>query len=186
VASRGTGTSGIADRYATAVFELARDDGAIDAVADDLARLQSMIDESADLRRLIRSPLFSRQVQSRAMDAVLEAAGIGNLTRRFIGVVTKNRRLFVLEGMIRAFCVLLARHRGEVAAEVVTATPLTDAQRAGLEDALKSVLGAKVVVNARVDAALLGGMVVRVGSRMIDSSLRSKLNRLQLAMKGAA
>lgn len=186
MASRGTGASDVADRYATAAFELARDGGELDAVAGDLSRLQAMMDESADLRRLIRSPLFSREEQMRAIDAVLEAAGMGDLTRRFIGVVAKNRRLFVLEAIIRAFRARLAHHRGEISAEVVSAAPLDAAQRARLEDALKGVLGARVAIEARVDPSLLGGLVVRVGSRMVDSSLKSKLNRLQLAMKGAA
>ena len=186
MASEGTGTSGIADRYATALFELARDSSAIDGTAADLAGLQAMIDQSADLRRLLRSPMFSREEQSRAMEAVLERAGIAQLTRRFIGVVAKNRRLFALEDMIRAFRAQLARYRGEITARVVTAAPLSERQRTLLEDALKSVLGAKVAIDARTDPALLGGMVVRVGSRMVDSSLRNKLDRLQLAMKGAA
>lgn len=186
MASQGTGTSGIADRYATALFELARDASAIDAAAADLTQLQAMIDDSDDLRRLLRSPLFSREEQSRALDAVLERAGTGQLTRRFVGVVAKNRRLFALEDMIRAFRAILARHRGEITAEVTTAAPLNDRQRAQLEDALKSVLGARIAIQARTDPTLLGGMIVRVGSRMVDSSLRSKLDRLQLAMKGAA
>ena len=186
VAAEGTGTSGIADRYATALFELARDSSAIDGTADDLTRLQAMIDESVDLRRLLRSPMFSREAQSKAMEAVLERAGLSQLTRRFVGVVARNRRLFALEGMIRAFRTQLARYRGEVTAQVTTAAPLSQRQREMLEDALKSALGAKVAIDARTDPALLGGMVVRVGSRMVDSSLKSKLDRLQLAMKGAA
>ena len=186
MSSAGKGTSGIADRYATALFELARDATAIDAAAADLAQIQAMIDDSADLRRLLRSPVFGREEQGRALDAVLERAGTGALVRRFAGVVAQNRRLFALEDMIRAFRAMLARHRGEITAEVVTAAPLGEAQRARLEDALKSALGSKVAIDARTDSTLLGGMVVRVGSRMVDSSLRSKLDRLQLAMKGAA
>jgi F-type H+-transporting ATPase subunit delta len=186
VAAEGTGTSGIAGRYATALFELARDSAAIDGTAADLAQLQAMIDESADLRRLLRSPIFSREQQTRAIEAILERAGAGVLIRRFVGVVAKNRRLFVLEAMIGAFRALLAQYRGEITAQVTTAAPLSQRQREMLEDALKSVLGAKVAIDARIDPALLGGMVVRVGSRMVDSSLKSKLDRLQLAMKGAA
>jgi F-type H+-transporting ATPase subunit delta len=186
VAAEGTGTSGIADRYATALFELARDSSAIDGTAADLDRLHAMIDESADLRRLLRSPIFSREQQTRAVEAILERAGVSALTRRFVGVVARNRRLFALEAMIGAFRALLAQYRGEITAQVTTAAPLSQRQREMLEDALKSVLGAKVAIDARTDPALLGGMVVRVGSRMVDSSLKSKLDRLQLAMKGAA
>jgi F-type H+-transporting ATPase subunit delta len=186
VPSRKTETSGIAGRYATAVFELAVSRGAIDAVADNLSRLQALIDESGDLRRLIRSPLFSREQQSRAMDAVLEKAKLSELVRNFVAVVARNRRLFALEGMIRTYRDLVARHRGEVTAEVISATPLSEAQRAAVEQALRRAVGSNVAVDAQVDPALIGGMVVRVGSRMVDSSLRSKLQRLQLAMKGAA
>ena len=186
MASEQTETSGVAGRYATALFELAVEQGVIDPVAHDLVALQGMIDESGDLRRLIRSPLFSREQQSGAMAAVLEKAGLSDLVRNFVAVVAKNRRLFVLEGMIRAYRELVARHRGEVTAEVVSATPLSESQRAAVEQALKQAIGANVAVNTDVDPELIGGMVVRVGSRMVDSSLRTKLQRLQLAMKGAA
>ena len=122
-------TSGVAGRYATALFELAVGSDAIDSVAADLAQTQSMIDESADLRRLIRSPLFSRAQQSAAMDAVLAGAGLSELVRNFVGVVAQNRRLFALEGMIVAYRELVAKHRGEVTAEVISATPLSESQR---------------------------------------------------------
>lgn len=179
-------TSGVAGRYATALFELAVDRGAIDTVAADLAQLQAMIDESADLRRLIRSPLFSRDQQSAAMDAVLAGAGLSELVRNFVGVVAQNRRLFALEGMISAYRELVAKHRGEVTAEVVSATPLSESQRIAVESALKQAVGTDVMVRAEVDPELIGGLIVKVGSRMVDSSLRTKLQRLQLAMKGAA
>lgn len=179
-------TSGVAGRYATALFELAVDRDAIDSVAGDLANMQSMIDESSDLRRLIRSPLFSRDQQSGAMDAVLAGAEISQLVRNFVGVVAGNRRLFVLEGMIAAYRELVAKHRGEVTAEVVSATPLSDSQRIAVESALKQAVGTDVAVQAEVDPDLIGGMIVKVGSRMVDSSLRTKLQRLQLVMKGAA
>jgi F-type H+-transporting ATPase subunit delta len=186
VPSDQTQTSGIAGRYATALFELAVDRGAIDAVAGDLARLQAMIDDSNDLRRLIRSPLFSREQQSKAMEAVLRKAELSELVRNFVAVVARNRRLFAIETMIRTYRALVARHRGEVTAEVTSATPLSEAQRAAVEQALKAAIGSNIAVKTEVDPALIGGMVVRVGSRMVDSSLRSKLQRLQLAMKGAA
>ena len=186
MASEQTEMSGVAERYATALFDLAVERSAIDAVAADLQQLQGMINESADLRRLIQSPLFSRDQQSDAMAAVLASAGISDLVKNFIGVVASNRRLFALEGMIGAYRELLARYRGEVTAEVTSATPLSETQRAAVEQALRQAIGSNVAVNTDVDPELIGGMVVRVGSRMVDSSLRTKLQRLQLAMKGAA
>jgi len=186
VSSEQTETSGVAGRYATALFELALDRSAIDAIANDLQQLEAMINESADLRRLIQSPLFSRGQQSDAMAAVLTSAGLSELVRNFVGVVAGNRRLFALEGMIGAYRGIVAQHRGEVTADVTSATPLTEAQRAAVEQALKQAIGSNVAINTDVDPDLIGGMVVRVGSRMVDSSLRTKLQRLQLAMKGAA
>ena len=186
MSSEQTETSGVAGRYATALFELALDRSAIDAIANDLQQLEAMINESADLRRLIQSPLFSRGQQSDAMAAVLTSAGLSELVRNFVGVVAGNRRLFALEGMIGAYRGIVAQHRGEVTADVTSATPLTEAQRAAVEQALKQAIGSNVAINTDVDPDLIGGMVVRVGSRMVDSSLRTKLQRLQLAMKGAA
>ena len=186
MSSNQTETSGVAGRYATALFELAVDRHVIDEVANDLQTLQSMIDESADLRSLIRSPLFSREQQSDAMGAVLASAGLSDLVRNFVGVVAGNRRLFALEGMIDAYRGLVADHRGEVTATVTSAAALSDSQRSAVEQALKQAIGSNVSVSTDVDPDLIGGMVVRVGSRMVDSSLRTKLQRLQLAMKGAA
>lgn len=186
MASQSTGTSGLAGRYAGALFELALERHALDAVTADLERLQSMIAESADLRRLIESPLFSREEQSRAMAAVVAKAELSETVANFVAVIARNRRLFALQDMIRAWRELLARHRGEVTAEVTSATPLSDTQRGALEQALKQAIGSDVLMTEEVDPGLLGGLVVRVGSRMVDSSLRTKLHRLQLAMKGAA
>jgi F-type H+-transporting ATPase subunit delta len=186
VSSEPTGTSGFAGRYAAALFELADDSGAIDTVADDLAGLQELIETVSELAYLIRSPLLSRDEQGRAMDAVLDAAGVSDLTKRFIGVVAANRRLFALSEMIRGFHALLARHRGEVSAEVTSATPLSEAQLAAVSDALKQVIGVNVTLTARVEPEIIGGLIVQVGSRMVDSSLRTKLDRLELAMRGAA
>ena len=186
MSSEPTGTSGFAGRYAAALFELADDSGAIDTVADDLANLQELIETVDELVYLIRSPQFSRDEQGRAMDAVLDAVGISDLTHRFIGVVVANRRLFALTGMIQAYRALLARHRGEVSAEVTSAAVLSEAQLAAVADALKQVTGVNVVLTASVDPAIIGGLIVQVGSRMVDSSLRTKLDRLALAMRGAA
>ncbi len=153
-------------------------------MAGDLRGLQAMIAESEDLHRLIRSPVLGREEQGRAMQAVLERAGTGDLVRRFVGLVAANRRLFVLPEMIAVFLAQLARRRGEVRAEVTAARPLGDRQRQALAEGLRRLVGGNVAVDVKVDPALLGGLVVQVGSRMIDSSLRGKLQRLQLAMKG--
>lgn len=179
-----TGASGLTGRYATALYDLADADKALDEVADDLRGLARMIAESDDLRRLLRSPTLSRADQGRALDAVAEKAGFGALTRRFLGVVAANRRLFVLGAMIDAYLAQLAARRGELVAEVASARPLTEAQLSGIGDSLRQALGSKVTVNARVDAGLLGGLVVKVGSRMVDASLRTKIQKLQIAMKG--
>ena len=143
-----------------------------------------MIAESPDLRRLIRSPVISREDQGRAMAAVLAKAKMSELTKNFVGVAAENRRLFALPAMIAAFQGLLAERRGEATAQVASAKPLTKAQQDRLGQALKKAIGSKVAVDATVDEGLLGGLVVKVGSRMVDSSLRTKLQHLRLAMKG--
>ena len=176
--------SGLAGRYATALFDLADADNALEAVSGDLETIGAMIEASEDLTRLIRSPVISREDQSRAMAAVLEAAEIGELTRKFIGVVASNRRLFALPAMIVSFQKLLADRRGETTAEVVSAAALSDGQLAAVKQSLKKAIGVDVAIDAKVDKEILGGLVVRVGSRMVDSSLRTKLDQLRFAMKG--
>ena len=178
------GNAGLADRYAAALYELADEGKALDQVAADLRQISKMLDESADLVRLIRSPILGRADQGRAILAVLGKAGVDALTAKFVGLVAKNRRLFVLPAMIKAFLATLARRRGEVAAEVTSAQKLTVQQEEAVTAALRQAVGSKVSVETRVDPALLGGMVVRVGSRMVDSSLKTKLQKLELAMKG--
>jgi F-type H+-transporting ATPase subunit delta len=175
--------SGMAGRYASALFELALEADALDSVAVDLDGFAAMMDESEDLSRLVRSPAFSREDQMRAIDAVLNEAGASGLVRKFIGLVTQNRRLFAIGDMIRGYRALLARHRGEVTAEVASAEPLGAAQTKALAAALRERLGRDARLEARVDPGLLGGLVVRVGSKMIDTSLRTKLNNLRIAMK---
>ncbi len=185
MASDSSDTSGIAERYATALYDMADEAKQLDAVAGDLRGLKSLLEDSDDLRRLVRSPLIDRQVQTAAMMAVLERAGVGDLTRRFVGVVGQNRRLFAMGAMIDAFLDLLARRRGEETAYVSSAAALSDAQLERLAETLRKAVGSKVRVETAVDPTLIGGLVVRVGSRMVDSSVRTKLQRMQLAMKGA-
>jgi len=184
LAGDNTSLSDLAGRYASALLDLADEKKALDQVSADLQSLRSMISESGDLRRLLNSPVITREEQRKAMAAVMERAGIGQLTRNFVLVVAQNHRLFALPAMIEAYLAELARRRGEITAEVTSARKLTDAQQAALLDSLRAGVGGKVQLDLKVDPALIGGLVVKVGSRMIDSSLRSKLQRLQLAMKG--
>ena len=184
LAAQDTGTAGLAARYAAALFELADEAKQLDSVATDLRAVKAMIEGSGELRRLVRSPVLSRADQARAMGAVLQQAGVGDLVRRFVALVAENRRLFALADMIDAYLADLARRRGEVTAVVTSATPLSEAQTAAVTDVLKRAVGGKVAVELKTDASLIGGLIVKVGSRMIDSSLKSKLQRLQLAMKG--
>ncbi len=175
--------SGMAGRYATALFELALDNRAVDAVKADLERFDALIAESPELQRLVRSPVFSADVQGKALAAVLEKAGVGGLTAQFLNVVVANRRLFAVRDMIRAYRALVARHHGEVTAQVTVAEALKDAHHAAIQDALKSVTGKDVGLDVTVDPAIIGGLVVKLGSRMVDSSLRTKLNSIKHAMK---
>ena len=177
--------SGLALRYAQALLELAEDKGKLDAVAEDLRGLRALVRDSAALRRLLRSPVIGRARQTHALLAVLDKAGVDGVTHNFVQVVAHNGRLFVLSDMADAYLHELARRRGEITAQVTSARALSDTQRQQLEQALRQSLGGTVNIEAHVDPALLGGMIVRVGSRMIDNTLRSKLNRLQHVMKGA-
>jgi F-type H+-transporting ATPase subunit delta len=177
--------SGVAGRYATALFDLARDANSIDAVLADLGRFNALIGESADLKRLVRSPVFSADEQLSALSRVLERAGIGGLAAQFLKLVTRNRRLFAVQDMIRGFRDLVAQHRGETTAEVTVAEAIRDDHIAALRNALKAVSGKDVDLNIKVDPAIIGGLVVKLGSRMIDSSLRTKLNSIKHAMKEA-
>jgi F-type H+-transporting ATPase subunit delta len=183
LASEATGVSGLAERYAAALFDLADERHALDEVAGDLRELRAMLQNSGDLARLLRSPVLSRDEQGKAIAALAEQAGMSNLTRDFLGVVARNRRLFAVPAMIEAYLRRLAERRGEVTAEVTVAQPLSDARRAALTEQLRRAVGARVAVDVRVDPALLGGMIVKVGSRMVDASLSSRLQRLRLAMK---
>ena len=177
-------TTGLAGRYAAALYELADAAKSLDAVAADLTALNRIVTENADLARLVRSPVIGSEAQVKAMTAVLEAAGANPLTVKFVGTVADNRRLFALSQMISAFLAELARRRGEIQADVTSAVPLTETEVAAVTESLRGAVGQKVAVNLAVDPSLIGGLIVRVGSRMVDSSLRSKINRLQLSMKG--
>lgn len=177
--------AGLAGRYATALYDLADEAKQLDAVAADLARLKAMIDESEDLRRLVASPLVSREQLAKAMDALVAQAGVGDLTRRFVRTVANNRRLFALRSIIEMFSRMLADRRGELTAEVTSAKPLSPQQADAVNAALRGAVGRKVAMDIKVDPKLLGGLKVKVGSRLVDASLASKLQRLQLAMKGS-
>lgn len=173
----------VAGRYASALFDLANEQGQLSELEADVVALQGMLDESEDLRRLVRSPLISSDDQVKALDAVLGKAGAGTLLTNFMKLVARNRRLFATQDMLKSFRAIAARHRGEVTAEVTTATALTQPQLDQLEDVLRIEVGKEVKVQTRVDPAILGGLIVKVGSRMVDSSLRTKLSSLKTRMK---
>jgi len=185
VASENVSVTGLAGRYATALFELADEAKALDTVASDLSRIRALIEGSADMARIVRSPVFSRDEQGRATAAILDRLGVSQLTRNFIGLLAQKRRLFALQGIVSAFEALVAARKGETATSVVSAKPLSSSQRAVLQAALKSSIKREIRITESVDPSLLGGLIVKVGSRQIDSSLKSKLARLERAMKGA-
>jgi F-type H+-transporting ATPase subunit delta len=178
-------TAGVAGRYASALFELANEQNQLDEVDGDLGKVQSLIDQSEDLARLVRSPAFAAEEQERGLSAVMDWASVGATTGNFLKVVTRNRRLFAAEDMIKSYRALLARHRGEVAAEVKSAVALSEQQLAALQDKLKATYGKDVRLDAQVDASLLGGLVIKIGSRMFDSSLKTKLANMKVVLKGA-
>ncbi|WP_416356370.1 F0F1 ATP synthase subunit delta [Aureimonas phyllosphaerae] len=175
--------SGVAERYAQSLFELARDDGSIDATESELLQYQQLVDENADFRRLVESPAFTSDDQLRAISAVVAETRPSPLVGNFLKVVAANRRLFALPSIVRGFRAMAAEHRGEVDAEVVSAHPLSDEQRRELRDALGRYTSKTVTMRESVDPAILGGLVVRIGSRQIDTSLRTKLSSLKLALK---
>ncbi len=176
-------TSGAAGRYSTALFELAREAGELDRAEADLAQLAEALESSPELNELIRNPVYTRAQQEKGMAAIGDRMGLSELVRNVVGLMAQKRRLFALPQMIAKFRALLAEHRGEVTAEVTSAHPLSDAQAAALGEKIKSSMGRDVKLDVKVDERIIGGLVVRVGSRMIDSSIRAKLARLQNAMK---
>jgi F-type H+-transporting ATPase subunit delta len=185
VAAEDSSVSGVSGRYATALFELARDEKSVDAVKADLDRFDALLSGSAELKRLVRSPVFSADVQLKALSAVLDKAGITGIAANFLKVLTTNRRLFAVGEVIRAFRTLVAKFKGEATADVTVAEQLNDKNLDALKTALKSVTGKDVVLNVKVDPSIIGGLVVKLGSRMVDSSLRTKLNSIKHAMKEA-
>ena len=185
MAAEDPSVSGVSGRYATALFELARDENSIDAVKADLDKFDAMLNESADLKRLVRSPVFAADAQSKALSAVLDKAGIAGISANFLKVLTANRRLFAVHDVIRAFDALVAKFKGEASADVTVAEPLSDKNLDALKGALKAISGKDVILNVKVDPSIIGGLVVKLGSRMVDSSLRTKLNSIKNAMKEA-
>ncbi len=175
---------GLSGRYATALFELARERGELEAIERDLAVLERLLEESAPLGQIVRSPVMTRAAQAAAMVRLAESAGLADLTARFLGVLASNRRLAALGDIIRDFSRLMAVHRGEVRAAVIAARPLDTKRVEALKAKLRTIVGRAVTVDTTVDESLIGGLVVRIGSRMIDGSIATKLARLERAMKG--
>ena len=179
-----TTASGVARRYASALFDLALERGGLEQAGADLAALQQTVDESDDLASLLRSPVVSREQHARAAEAVAERLGASEVVKNFLGVLAKQRRLGALPAIIDEFARLLAAHRGEETAEVISAVPLDEAQAADVRDAVAGYVGRPVQLQALVDPTLMGGLVVRIGSRMVDASLKTKLHNLELSMRG--
>lgn len=179
-----TTVSGVAGRYASALFSLAQENRQTGAVAESLARFDAFIAESPDLERLVRSPVFSAADQIKALDAVLAQAGIDGLAANFVRLVAAKRRLFAIREMIASYRKLHDAERGVTRAEVTSATPLTQANVTALKDALRRASGGRDVdLDAKVDPSIIGGLIVKLGSRMVDGSLKTKLNAIRLAMK---
>ena len=176
--------SGVAGRYASALFSLAQDDRQTEAVAQSLAKLDALIAESPDLERLVRSPVFSAADQLKALNALLDREGIGGIAANFVRLVTVKRRLFFIRAMIADYRKLYDASRGVTHAEVTTAIALSDANLAALKDQLKAASGGREVdLDVKLDPSIIGGLIVKLGSRMVDDSLKTKLNAIRLAMK---
>ena len=182
-----SGSTGLAGRYAGALYALASDSGKVDSIHDELGRLSDLIDESQDFRKLLASPILSREEQKRAITTIMEKAGADALTVKFLGTLALNGRLSALPRVIQAFQQEHARRRGQVSAEVISAIALDDKRKVVVEKTVARLAGSdKVLLSMRVDPSLIGGLVVRIGSRMIDTSIKTKLSRLESAMKGVA
>lgn len=184
MAQEETVVSGMAGRYAQALFSLAQEHKATDAVGADLARFGKMLAESADLSRLVKSPAFSAEQQGKALGAVLDKAGIGGLAGNFLRLLAQKRRLFAVEDMIAGYSSLSDAAKGVARAKITVAHPLSDDQKRAIEDALRAITGGKSVdMSVKVDPAIVGGLVAQLGSRMYDGSLRTKLNAIRTRMK---
>ena len=186
MANKTTGLDGIAERYAVALYDLADGQGTLDSVAADLRSVIAHVAAVPELQRLLVNPVLKRDAQSAAALAVADALQLTPLTRNLIGVLGHNRRLAALVPVANAYLARLAAKRGEVTAVVTSASPLSDAQIDALVTKLRAATGAKIQIDQRVDASLIGGLIVKVGSTLVDQSLKTKLMRLQLAMKGVA
>jgi F-type H+-transporting ATPase subunit delta len=186
VATTDQTVSGVPGRYASALFELATEEKATEEVGRQLARFGSAIDQSEDLRRLVRSPVYASEDQIGALEGVATELGLSGTTINFLKLSAKNRRLPALPDMIKAYATLLASAKGEIAGEVTSAETLSESQLNDLKAALKGSLGRDVALSTRVDSSILGGLIVKVGSRMMDNSLKTKLQTLKIAMKGTA
>jgi F-type H+-transporting ATPase subunit delta len=184
LAQEDTHVTGVAGRYASALFSLAQDDRQTEAVAQSLSKLDALIAESPDFQRLVRSPVFSASDQLRALDAILDRENIGGVTANFVRLITVKRRLFYVRDMIAAYRKLYDASRGVTRAEVTSATALTDANVSALKEQLRAASGGREVeLETKIDPSIIGGLVVRLGSRMVDGSLRTKLNAIRIAMK---
>lgn len=175
--------SGVAERYASSLFEVALEAKAIDKVGKELAQFEALVEGNDDLKRLIESPVFSAEDQFNAVAALADKSKISGLTGNFLRVVAQNRRLFTLPSIARGYREFVAKHRGEVTADVISAHELNATQTKELQATLKSVTGKTVAVKLTVDPSLLGGLIVKIGSRQIDTSLRTKLSTLKLSLK---
>lgn len=178
--------STVAERYAGALFDLARESNSVESIEHALDKFVGLLRDSDDLRRFVLSPMFSTADQEQGLSAILKSIGITGLARDFLLVLAKNWRLFAVENVIKTYKSLCAKARGEVEAEVISAVPLTDAQTQDLTDTLRQQLGKTPKLIATVDPKLLGGLIIRVGSQMIDTSLRTKLKNLEKVMKEAS
>ena len=173
----------MAGRYAIALFDLALEEDKLEEVEAALNQIDGLFKDSADFTRLVRSPIFSSEEQARALAAIGSRTEISGLTANFLQLLVRNRRLFALRDVIAGFRRLLADHRNEITADVVSAIPLSDAQTDELKATLKAKTGRNITLNLTVDAAIIGGLIVKIGSRMVDTSIRTKLNALKYAMK---
>jgi F-type H+-transporting ATPase subunit delta len=185
VAENGQIVSGIAGRYASALFELAQEENKVDAISKELDSFAALIDGSADLRAFIKNPVFTAGEQLAAVSALLAKAKLNGLGANFLKMVASNRRLFAIEGMIRGYRRLVAESRGVIAAEVTVAEAMSDKNRKAVKEALASLTGKSVDVAEKVDPSIIGGLIVKMGSKMVDASVRTKLNSMKLAMKEA-